>query len=359
MWPGRKTQSCVEEIASILKLAKPDTLEGVVNRCICDNGKIPMNALWWAVVYGRKEVVDFFVSLEVTEKADGAKILSEPWKLPDDDSSRYGQSIMTAFNALSMEEAYQVVIAPSGTQLPWCFEQLPMLPNFVKQCGKEISEFQFPSSNDEGQSQPLINITLNFSMLGHKDHDKGSPGSFPLPIGPTTLRDLEVLKALLECGADPNVQDTQNRTAMDIIVAGIAESMSLWSKDRVSFTNFKHDLSVLQMLLENGGNLNESNRTKLEDGLRTKADYDMVEEQITRKESDLKTERDELRRQDTCNLFWFCLHPFYSHAISKHTSQIRNIVNERKINMEKFELSEELRGLLPIVESAEGESNYY
>ncbi|KAL6410730.1 hypothetical protein AUP68_07162 [Ilyonectria robusta] len=357
MWPGRKTQSCVEEIASILKLAKPDTLEGVVNRCIYDTEKIPMNALWWAVVYGRKEVVDFFGSLEVTKKAEGAKILSMPWKLPDDDSSRYEESITTAFNTLSSTEAYQVVIASYYTQLPWCFEQLPMLPKFVKQCGKEIMNLQVPSSLTKGQFQPLINIAVNLSMTSYIDDDGGSSGSVSLRIRPATLPDLKVLKALLELRADPNVPDTQNRTAMDIIVACIAKSMSLWGKDRASFTKFKYDLPVLQMLLENDGNLNEINRTKLEDGLTTKADYDMMEEQITRKESDLKNKRDELRRQDTCNLFWFCSHPFYSHDISKLTSQIQNIANERKINMEKFERSEVLKGLLPIVESAEGESN--
>ncbi|KAH6962541.1 hypothetical protein BKA56DRAFT_623086 [Ilyonectria sp. MPI-CAGE-AT-0026] len=356
MWPGRKTQSCVEEIASVLKLAKPDTLEEVVNRCICDTWKISMNALWWAVVYGRKEVVDFFASLEVTKKAEGAKILSMPWKLPDGDSSRYEESIMTAFNTLSMEEAYQVVIAPSGSRLPWCFEQLSMLPKFVKQCGKEVRDLQFPSSTIKGQFQPLINIAVNCSMTNDIDHDGGHSDSLLLYVRPVTLPDLMVLKALLELKADPNVQDTQNRTAMDIIVAGIAKSMSFWSEHPAGHTTFNYDLSMLQILLENGGNLNKINRAKLEGGLRTKAGYDMVEEQITQNELHWKNKRDELLLTSQ-DCFWACFHPFYGRDVSALESRIQNIPSERKWNKEKFELSEELKGLLPIVESAEGESN--
>ncbi|KAH7020338.1 hypothetical protein EDB80DRAFT_602119 [Ilyonectria destructans] len=352
-WPGRRTQSCVEEIASLLKLAKPDTLEKIVNRCLRDTWDISMNALWWAVVHGRKEVVDFFLSLGVVKSANGAKILSKPWKLPNSGSSRYEESIMAAFNTLSMEEAYQVVITPSGNQLPWCFEQLPMLPKILKQCGKEIGDLQVPSSEHKGQLQPLINIAVTFSMLDDIDHNRKSFRPFPLFISPAALQDLEVLKTLLEFKADPNAQDTQNRTAMDIIVTSIARSMSFWNKDRGTFTNSKHNLRVLQMLLENGGNLNEINRAKLQDGLRTKADYDMVEEQITQKESNWKDERDELLRAGRFSQLWLSLKTTRRHDISTLTSKIQKIESERKSNLEKFKLSKELKGLLRIVGSTE------
>lgn len=317
-----------------------------------------MNALWWAVVHGRKEVVDFFLSLKVIKRSKGAKILSKPWKLPDNGSSRYEKSIMTAFNTLSMEDAYQVVIAPSGTPLPWCFEQLPMLPKFLKKCGKEIDELQFPLGEDKGHLQPLINIAVTFSMLGPFElRQRPLSGFFSrfsdsIP-NPAALRDLEVLKTLLEFKADPNAQDTQYRTAIDIIVAGIAKSLSFWSSDRASLTNFKHNLTVLQMLLDNGGNLNEINRAKLQDGLRTTADHVMVEQRISRKESNLKGELYELPRAGRFSQLWLSLKTTRRHDISLLPSKIQKSEGETKVNMEIFKLRKELEGLLQIVESTE------
>lgn len=233
-WPGRdETSGCVKEIEFLLTLGVPhDRMLGALintpdqlfvpqrNADQSDQARrIVRTPLWMAAAFGQKAVVEFILSLDVTDlsqlSCDG--LLAFPPCNPQGREivSKINTSVTTLMNKASQKQALQLLRAAHGM---WRYNRLPVYEALLEKGGPGAADQPMQLPNNKRSSTSLFGV-----FRGSKSHDSDELLLPPVCSVVRTWVDgsvsrfepLAVLQVLKKHGADFRATDEKGRTAFD------------------------------------------------------------------------------------------------------------------------------------------------
>ncbi|KAF5498792.1 hypothetical protein CGCF413_v006069 [Colletotrichum fructicola] len=233
-WPGRdEAPGCVKEIEFLLTLGSPhDRMLGalvntpeqffVPQRNVDQSDqarRIVRTPLWMAATFGQKAVVEFLLSLDVTDRnqlsCDG--LLAFPPCNPQGRKivSKINTSMITLINKVSQKQALQLLRAAHGM---WRYSRLPVYEALLEKGGPGAADQQMQLPNNKRSSTSLFGV-----FRGSKSHDSDELLLPPVCGVARTWVDgslsrfdpLAVLQILKKHGADFRATDEKGRTAFD------------------------------------------------------------------------------------------------------------------------------------------------
>ncbi|RSM13177.1 hypothetical protein CEP52_002142 [Fusarium oligoseptatum] len=204
-WESRGSENCVEEMNAILEIAQMEnpgrqTTDEIINATMhYMTISRAVSALWLAAIHDNQAAVNFLLSLGQTNAAQGSTLLQnttydggrkrmvqlsalfEPIKSPIFATERCWGSFLKAFDALTSEEACQLLQPPTPTKWPWWFSCPFMLDRFLTKCGRKNWDIQYQAG--KGVSGSLLRLLVQSVAVP-------SSGSHPLLLESSDIKKL-------------------------------------------------------------------------------------------------------------------------------------------------------------------------
>ncbi|KAF5490824.1 hypothetical protein CGCF413_v010893 [Colletotrichum fructicola] len=233
-WLGRDgAVGCVKEIEFLLTLGSPhDRMLGALvntpeqffvpqkNADQSDQARrIVRTPLWMAATFGQKAVVEFLLSLDVTDLSQPSceGLLAFPPCNPQGREivSKINTSVTTLINKASQKQALQLLRAAHGM---WRYNRLPVYEALLEKGGPGAADQPMQPPNNKRSSTSLFGV-----FRGSKSHDSDELLLPPVCGVVRTWVDgsvsrfepLAVLQVLKKHGADFRATDEKGRTAFD------------------------------------------------------------------------------------------------------------------------------------------------